>query len=142
MKLFSKPKGGWVNINIGDYVIDASDLTDVPVDYLNALIASLKYEVPICVYIDEEGREDIICVIGDMLTISIMEDRRQVDFKTLKIDYNAFVKEIILGVEEYFDHWVKWSIDDDEEKLKLRAKKLQGKINEAKEIVQELDIKF
>lgn len=142
MKLFSKPEGGWVNINIGDHVIDASYLTDVPMDFLNALISGLKNGIPICVYLDEEGREDILTVIGEMLTISVMEDETQKDFKSIRIEFNAFVREIILGIEEYFDDWVKWFMNDDEEKLKLREKVLQAKLNEAKEIARKLDIKF
>ena len=47
-----------------------------------------------------------------------------------------------IKIEEYFDDWVKWFMNDDEEKLNRRAKELQAKLNEAKEIVRELDIKF
>ena len=143
MKLFSKPEGGWVDINIGDYIMCASYLTDVPMDFLNTLIASLKYNIPICVYIDEEGFEDFLCVFGNMLTISRMievsGEMKQVDFKFNRINYNAFVREIILGIEEYFDDWVNWNMNPDED-LKLRAKKIQEKLNEAKEIIQQLKL--
>ena len=36
--MFSKPKAGWVDINIGNYEISASYLTDIPMDFLNSLI--------------------------------------------------------------------------------------------------------
>lgn len=142
MKLFSKPQGGTVDINIGNHKINASYLTDVPIEFLNSFIACIENRVPFCVYIDEENQQEILCVVEDMLTITVMEDWEYKNFDSILIDFDAFVKEIIIGVEEYFDDWVKWFMDDDEERLKTRANNLREKLEEAKAIANKLDIEF
>ena len=40
--MFSKPEYGWVWISVGDCRIEGSYLTDIPMDFLNALINSLE----------------------------------------------------------------------------------------------------
>ena len=70
--MFSKPKAGWVDINIGNYEISASYLTDIPMDFLNSLINSLENNLPFSVFIDEEGIENILCAYYDEVFIIIM----------------------------------------------------------------------
>ena len=38
INMFSRAKGGWVDINIGGYTINGSYLTDIPMDFLDSLI--------------------------------------------------------------------------------------------------------
>ena len=83
MKLFSKPKNGWVNINIGDHIIGASYVTDVPMDFLNALISHCKYGTPFSVYVDEEGQEDIICLCGNFIIISVLNEMEVINNRTV-----------------------------------------------------------
>ena len=137
MKLFSKPKNGWVNINIGNHTIDASYITDVPMDFLNALISHYKYGTPFSVYVDEEGQEDVICLCGELIIISILNGMEVIDHKTIRVDNVAFINDIIYGIEEYFDSWVDWFLDDDEEIMEKRALELREKLTEAKELAKE-----
>lgn len=137
MKLFSKPKNGWVNINIGNHTIDASYITDVPMDFLNALISHCKYGTPFSVYVDEEGQEDVICLCGELIIISILNGMEVIDHKTIRVDNVAFINDIIYGIEEYFDSWVDWFLDDDEEIMEKRALELREKLTEAKELAKE-----
>ena len=83
--MFSKPDFGWVDINIGGYILNASYLTDIPIDFLDSLISSLKNNLPFSVFIDEEGIEDIICAYYDEVFI-IKKDDDIVEYT--KIDMN------------------------------------------------------
>lgn len=137
MKLFSKPKNGWVNINIGDHIIGASYVTDVPMDFLNALISHCKYGTPFSVYVDEEGQEDIICLCGNLIIISVLNEMEVINNRTIRVNNVAFINDIIYGMEEYFDSWVGWFLDYDEELNKKRAIELREKLTEAKELAKE-----
>lgn len=141
MKIFSMPKDGWVNINIEgyEYVIGASYLTDVPMDFLNAIIAHLKYGIPFSVFLDEEGSEDLISLTGNLLVISLLQETKVISCKTINIDNTTFIREVLLGIEEYFDSWVGWFgwfLDNDEEMMKNRAIQLKEKLDEAKELAK------
>lgn len=143
MELFSKPKDGWVDINIKgyEYVIGASYLTDVPMDFLNAIIAHFKYGTPISVYVDEEGSEDIICLTENLLVISLLQETKVVSCKAINVDNAAFIREVLSGIEEYFDSWVNWFLDDDEEMMKNRTIELKRKLDEAKILEESNHIK-
>ena len=141
MKIFSMPKDGWVNINIEgyEYVIGASYLTDVPMDFLNAIIAHLNYGIPFSVFLDEEGSEDLISLTGNLLVISLLQETKVISCKTINIDNTTFIREVLLGIEEYFDSWVGWFgwfLDNDEEMMKNRAIQLKEKLDEAKELAK------
>ena len=58
--MFSKPEAGWIDINIGNYEISASYLTDIPMDFLNSLINSLENNLPFSVFIDEEETDEFL----------------------------------------------------------------------------------
>ena len=138
MELLSKPKDGWAHINIEsyEYVIGASYLTDVPMDFLNTIIAHFRYGTPISIYVDEEGCEDIICLTGDILVISLLQQTKVVNCKAINVDGKAFIREVLFGIEKYFDSWVNWFLDDDEEMMKNRTIELKAKLDEAKELAQ------
>jgi hypothetical protein len=130
--MFSKPDGGWVDINIGDYTLSGSYLTDIPMDFLNSLISSLENNLPISIFIDEEGIEDIICAYFDEVFI-IEKDVNSVEYKKIDMDFNLFRKDIINGIEMYLNEWIHWSWTHDIEVLKNRENELKTKLSIAKE---------
>lgn len=130
--MFSKPKDGWVDINIGDYTLTGSYLTDIPMNFLDSLNASLKSNLPISVFIDEEGREDIICAYFDEIFI-IKKHYDVIEYKKIDKDFNLFRKEIIDDIESFLEDWINWNMDDEIEVLKNRENELKTKLSIAKE---------
>ena len=130
--MFSKPKGGWVDINIGDYTLNGSYLTDIPMNFLDSLISSLKSNLPVSVFIDEEGVENIICAYFNEVFI-IVKNGDVVEYKKIDMDFNLFRKDIINGIEKYLNEWINWNMIDDVEALKNRENELNTKLSIAKE---------
>lgn len=130
--MFSKPEVGWVDINIGGYTINGSYLTDIPMDFLDSLISSLKSNLPISIFIDEEGIEDIICAYYNEVYI-IVRNGDDVEYKKIDMDFNLLRKEIINGIETYLNEWINWNMDDDVKVLKNRENELRTKLSIAKE---------
>lgn len=130
--MFSKPNGGWVDINIGDYTLNGSYLTDIPMDFLDSLIASLKSNLPVSVFIDEEGVENIICAYFNEVFI-IVKNADIVEYKKIDMDFNLFRKNIINDIEKYLNEWINWNMIDDVEVLKNRENELRTKLSIVKE---------
>lgn len=139
--MFSKPNSGWVDIKIGNYNINASYLTDVPVDFLNSLISSLENNLPISVLLDEEGIEDLIVVFYGNSYILVEDNEKYIETKIEKVDFDEFRRQIIEGIEKYFNDWVNWNLGDDSSTLQKREKILREKINVAKKLLSEKTIK-
>lgn len=130
--MFSKPKAGWVDINIGDYTISASYLTDIPIDFLNSLINSLENNLPFSVFIDEEGIENLLCAYYDKVFIIIMNGSN-VEYKKIDMDFNTFRAEIVKDIEIYLNDWIDWNMKDDSKMLKSREIELRNKLSIVKE---------
>lgn len=135
--MFSRPKGGWVDITIGNYIIQGSYLTDIPMNFLDSLICSLENNTPVFIFIDEEGVENIICAYYNEVFI-IVKDGDNVEYKKVDIDFNKFRRNIINGIENYFDEWVNWNMCDNNKILKNRKIELEEKINKAKELLKDM----
>ncbi len=133
--MFSRPNGGWVDINIGDYTINGSYLTDIPMDFLDSLISSLKSNLPVSIFIDEEGRENIICAYFNEVYIIVRNDDF-VEYKKIDMDFNLFRKDIINGIETNLKEWINWNMEDDVEVLKKRENELRTKLSIAKEYLE------
>ncbi len=130
--MFGKPKAGWVDINIGNYTISASYLTDIPMDFLNSLINSLENNLPFSVFIDEEGLENILCAYYHGVFIITMIDDN-IEYKKIDMDFNIFRVKIIKDIEKYFNDWVVWNMENDPKILKSREIELRNKLSIAKE---------
>ena len=126
--MFSKPNGGWVDINIGGYILSASYLTDIPMDFLNSVISSLKNNLPVSIFVDEEGRENIICAFYDEVFIIAKEENGDlIEYKKIDMDFNLFRKSIIDDIEMNFNEWINWNMERDVEVLKAREDELRTK---------------
>lgn len=132
--MFGKPKSGWVDINIGNYTINGSYLTDIPMDFLNSLINSLENNLPFSVFIDEEGTEDILCAYYDgVFIIKKIEGDDNVEYIKIDMDFATFRLEVVKGIEIYFSDWIVWNMEDNPEILKNREKELRNKLSTIKE---------
>lgn len=132
--MLSKPNGGWADINIGEYTLNASCLTDIPMDFLNSVISSLKNNLPVSIFVDEEGIESLICAFYDEVFIIAKEENHDlIEYKKIDIDFNLFRKSIIDDIEMNFNDWINWNMEHDVEVLKEREEELRTKLSAAKE---------
>ena len=136
--MFSKPEYGWVWISVGDCRIEGSYLTDIPMDFLNALINSLENDLPFSVSVDEEGIRDMIC--ADRFGVFVIELRKgTAELKQANISLEEFRAEIIDGVEAYFDQWVyDWELldlDRGDRHYALRKAELESRLSTAKRLL-------
>lgn len=132
--MLSKPNGGWVDINIGEYTLNASYLTDIPMDFLNSVISSLKNNLPVSIFVDEEGIESLICAFYDEVFIIAKEENDDlIEYKKIDMDFNLFRKSIIDDIEMNFNDWINWNMEHDVEVLKEREEDLRTKLSAAKE---------
>ncbi len=106
-------------------------------NFLDSLICSLENNTPVSVFIDEEGVENIICAYYNEVFI-IVKDGDNVEYKKVDIDFNKFRRNIINGIENYFDEWVNWNMCDNNKILKNRKFELEEKINKAKELLKDM----
>ena len=133
--MFSKPNVGWVDINIGGYTMNGSYLTDIPMDFLDSLISSLKSNLPVSVFIDEEGIENIICAYYDEVYI-IAKHGDDVEYIKKDMDFNLFRKDIVNDIETNLNEWINWNLDEDVKVLKNRKNDLNTKLSIAKKYLK------
>lgn len=126
--MFSKPEYGWTHVSIGEFEGEASYITEVPIDVLDAFIDYYKLHKNICVDFDEEG-STFVLVISSYVDIFVISEREQVI--TYKIDMNVdeLANEIISDFEKYIKDWEIFTYGF--EKLEV-----ERKVNELKQLVK------
>lgn len=139
--MFSKPKYGWTNINLGDFKGRGSYLTDIPLDCLNSFINALKCSLPASIYFDEEGSEFIL--VADFNGVYIISEREKTELIKIDIDFLDLIKEVIKDIEDNFNDWLLWmdyyeehSLNNNEA-LKIRKNSIENKLNTLKSMLKE-----
>ncbi|MBD5136925.1 MAG: hypothetical protein HDT39_13310 [Lachnospiraceae bacterium] len=114
--MLSKPDSGWSTVSIGEFEAEAGYLVDIPFDWLNACLLGLKKQIPITLFIDEEGSEEYIVSYYDVTHI-IIDRGEQPQYITYRsIDFMDITKAVIEDIKLYFEDWVRWSPYEDTEK--------------------------
>lgn len=118
-KIFSKPKHGWVLINIGEFKGWASYITDVPIDCIKAMKHALVAKTDFVCCFDSEADGTFKIVSDEYRTFVIEEaetNRLYVCEDITKQDLaNAFVNEL---TEDIWGDWI--YSDEDEEIMKTQ----------------------
>lgn len=145
--MLSKPKNGWTNITIyGESSSDIwqermSDLTDVPMDFLDAMIFILRNRKSACVDCDAEGWENTIIFGCD--TIHIIKDDAEFEYFTYPF-WKAGLTIVNIAEEIYRDiydnrpewyNWGDWMRNNVEQER--YENKLDNKLKILKELIDE-----
>lgn len=108
-------KYGWAKIYIGEngsiFIGDASYLSDVPLDFLEAFklyVDNGKIPVIKC---DEEGSEFIIVV--DDITTYIISEREKTECFSWEISCENFIRQIITDIELQLDGVADFMCEED-----------------------------
>lgn len=122
--MLSVPRYGWVHFTIDDFTFCASYLTDVPQDFIDALVAHFKYNISTTVELD--GESDGNCTIlfnAYHDTVSAIHHVPEFDdrVETIFWDKNilSIAQEFVRDVEENMEAWENWGYDDEPKKIDL-----------------------
>lgn len=122
--MFSEPKNGWVDINIGEWSNYASYLTNPHYDFFDAFENILGSRRQSCVYMDAEGHEFIVVLDYNCVYIIMIEETESL--KVIQKDIVELAEEFYNDVKRDIEAWVHWFVwtelyeEDD-----LRGKKAQ-----------------
>ena len=131
--MLGKPEHGWCAITIGDFTIGASYLTDVAVDFLNALI---RYHpcTPTSVFCDAESDGWFYVMFTEYETFVIGDSWLPHDSdKYGLLEYNIPVKKVAMEVHNDIMSnildWVYWDIfEDNDLRYRIEAIKIYIKL--------------
>lgn len=122
--MFSEPKNGWVDINIGEWSNYASYLTNPHYDFFDAFENILGNRRQSCVYMDAEGHEFIVVLDYNCVYIIMIEETESL--KVIQKDIVELAEEFYNDVKRDIEAWIHWFVwtelyeEDD-----LRGKKAQ-----------------
>lgn len=113
--MFNKPKSGCVDLYIGEYDYEITYMTDVPGDFLTAMIFALKEDKDFCVWADcdYDSRLKIISDYYDTYLIIGSELKIIRDFNKWQV-----AMEMYDDFRDDFDEWCNWQCYKDPDELK------------------------
>ena len=137
--MLSKPDNGWVLVTVGDFRTEASYLADLPFDWLRSCIHSLRFNLPLSLFIEEEGT---VCYINAYYSVThiICEDS---DFSAVvhtvrDMDMLDLTYQIICDIRAEFEDWVSWyDFEQGEAHFARRRTELAVLLDEAEQLLRE-----
>lgn len=133
--MLTRPNHGWSEATIGDFTASAGYLTDIPFEWLRACISSLKYNIPLSLFIDEEGSACFVVSYYDK-TYAIIGDEDEPELKVINdISHFDITGMLISYIKAYFEDWVNWYAFDKETENTDRRTELTELLREAEELL-------
>lgn len=124
-----KPKAGWITIEIEEDMYHASYLTDVPMDLINACIATLKNNIPFILEIDTE-ENGIYSIVNSPLQrdLLIVNGPETKVYKYLEpLDLISYIFKYLTENKEDLYNWFLYE-DELDEKEKYKKELEEGLI--------------
>ncbi len=130
--MLGKPEAGWTKVTIGRFEADASYLTNVPVDCLEACIHRVKGKGPLAFVFEAEGPGRFFVLATAYDTVVKWEDDDTPGSCQVIQGVNdvQLVLEIVDDIERYPDIWA-------EDWHTCTAEELTRKVSELKELLPE-----
>ncbi len=118
--MFGVPASGWTDMYIGNREYLISYNTDVPIDFLTAMVFALKEDKDFCVWVDCEY-DYRVKIISDYYDTYIIADEELDIIRDL--NKWQIAQEIYNDFRSDFDEWCGWLCYKDEEELKYYPEK-------------------
>lgn len=143
-----KLKSGWIYLtfDLGERFkikLSASYLDDIPILWLNSILANLRDKIPLVIKGDSEGSRFSIIESDEGLAI-IVEDTGGYNldyFGTIylpRITKKELIEEILSEIETYLEEMIDWNPEDLSNENRIKRKELiLNKIEECKEYLKE-----
>lgn len=138
--MLSKPVCGWSTLQIGSFYNSISYLTDVPLDCLEAMIKSLKHNVPFCVQFDTEGSYIILTSCDYVCTTTITYwDNEGIQIKEFDIGLIELAKDLYNDINNNIEDWSIWNpcFEPNEEESIIYKTKLIGLLKDLDKLIIE-----
>lgn len=127
--MFTEPKSGWTNLQLGCFESRASYLTDIPMDCLDAFIYALENNKPITIFFDAEGW-DFHLISSYYGSYIISNENDESDLCLINGSFKELARELVEDIEKYLDGWINWewfSLDEEDE-FNERKEELNNKL--------------
>jgi hypothetical protein len=126
--MFTKPKNGWVNLELSNLSLRASYLTNVPNNCLDAFIYGLKNNRPVTIFFDAEGWDFHLVSSHYCSYIIVHKDKLTVHL--ISKDFRELAQELIDDIELYLYDWANWECYDDKSESEIEdiSDMLYGKV--------------
>jgi hypothetical protein len=135
--MFTKPECGWTNVQIDDFTEQASYLTDIPIDCLEAFINALNNHLPAAVEFDGEEVGQYMLVANNSDSYIITEGKELRIFDKTKLE---IAKEIFNDFKTHFDDWCGWGYSEDYRENNTSV--IQQKLNELECAIKEFEKRY
>lgn len=134
--MLSRPKIGWTTITIEDFTAEGSYLADIPFDWLRACLNGLQYDLPVALFIEEEGSTCTI-VTEWIYTYIIIHRDDSPEMRTLPIDRLDIISELVDDFEAYFEDWVTEFDEKESDDKTARRTELRELLDSVKTVLDE-----
>ncbi|MBQ6005079.1 MAG: hypothetical protein IJL14_02395 [Selenomonadaceae bacterium] len=136
--MLSVPEYGWTDFSIGDAKYQLSYLTDIPIEWLETAVYSLKknYYCPFTVYGDCET-SDIHCTVTEMFCHVIHDGTIPPKTYFVNMSMLDFCKALYVDISRDIDAWSDWLRYDDENFREKQKFKIQSLLNELDALIKE-----
>ena len=133
--MISNPKYGWCNFELGGFHGHPSDLTDVPVDLLKAVLDWWKQGWGCC-FFDEEGGEFVLVLTPNSAYVIVEKDDTTI-VTIPNINRREISAEIISDIEACLYNWcVEFMLDEvTDQLLQNRKEHIEKLLCELKECI-------
>jgi len=108
--MFTIPKHGWTNLQIGDFSERASYLTDIPNDCLDAFTYALQNNKPTVIFFDAEGWD--FHLVATYYESYIILDKDDTKVYTIKKTILELARELYEDINNNLNDWLNWDMDD------------------------------
>ena len=134
--MLTKPKHGWVDVELGDFSDRASYLTDIPHDCLDAFTQALKNNEPVVIYFDAEGWD--YHLVSSYYDSYIILDKDSLQVFRIEKNYKDLAKELIEDIEKYIDDWADWMCyrDFNDSEFEQNKRSLESKLVDLKMLIR------
>jgi CO dehydrogenase/acetyl-CoA synthase epsilon subunit len=112
--MLTKPKHGWVTLQIGDLEFTASYLTDVPQDFIDAFVDILKNNKTVFFHLDGESKGDLLIILGRIYFYAIECNKNKL-YDLNDINIYKLMKEFIKDMEINQDEWKNWTFEENKD---------------------------
>jgi hypothetical protein len=117
--MLDKPFAGWTNISFANVTISGSYLTDIPLDFVEAINNVIELNKIQTVVIDAESKGEYIFVFDKYRSYIIEESdyngKTQIYVEEKNI--NKIALELANDIERYLESWKRWNPDLDESEI-------------------------
>lgn len=137
--MLTKPKHGWTNVQIEDFVDRASYLTDIPNDCLDAFIYGIENNMPVVIYFDAEGWD--YHLVASYYESYIIREKESLEIYKFKKNYIDLAYELIKDIEDNINEWTNWLSYSDytHDELLWNKTELQNKLTKLKQVLDEFE---